>query len=467
MLLVGICQFHLPLPAQTITQDEFLKQIVRVHPFFEKERLMPRIEEKERNSLLGAQDWNLLSSLNYSHEEPAIAIAGPEKTDAFSLEGGLEKVFWKTGGRLTASFSSFHAEIEIDPIFGVPDTWFQNQFAVTYVHPLLKNKNGFLDRLQYDLKKFDIDFSEVQSFENREDFLAGVALQFLDWVFLTEQRRIVEERLKLSKEELERTRRKREANLVEQADVIRAEDAVRIWKQNQVLVDSRWKATQAELAVLSKNSDIYKLRPEFPLYEVIELIPLEEAVNELKENSRLLAALDIRLGQLGHSRQGFEETLKPDLSLVTQFNIKNAAQSFGGSLKTDKPDALVGLQLSVPLGNRTAHYQIAKTDLQIAQLERELEDLTLALEAALTDIYIQIRELEKVLRLNQEQIESARERTEEELKLYNQGRGELTFVIQSRDNEQNAQLTYAANAITYHKLLIEYRSLMDQLYTVE
>lgn len=48
-----------------------------------------------------------------------------------------------------------------------------------------------------------------------------------------------------------------------------------------------------------------------------------------------------------------------------------------------------------------------------------------------------------ILTLNQEQIESAKERTKEELKLYNKGRGDFTFVILSRDNEQNAKLTYA------------------------
>ena len=93
-----------------------------------------------------------------------------------------------------------------------------------------------------------------------------------------------------------------------------------------------------------------------------------------------------------------------------------------------------------------------------------MEEVAVALASALTSLHIQLSELEEVLALNQEQIESARERTEEELKLYNQGRGELTFVIQSRDNEQNAKLTLAQNALTYHKLLIEYQALTDQLF---
>ena len=81
------------------------------------------------------------------------------------------------------------------------------------------------------------------------------------------------------------------------------------------------------------------------------------------------------------------------------------------------------------------------------------------------NLLISIKEMEKVLVLNQEQIESAKAKTREELRLYNQGRGILTFVIQSRDNEEQAKLTYAQNAANYHKLILQYRALMDELFT--
>ena len=245
--------------------------------------------------------------------------------------------------------------------------------------------------------------------------------------------------------------------------MIRTEDAVRIAKQNQVFVESQWNALQAELAVFSQNDELYHVGPEFDLYQVEELMPLEEAISQLKENSRLIRTVGIRLDQLEYARKGVEETLKPELSVVAQFNLKNADEGLGGSLKMDKPDAVVGVQFGFPLEHRTARCQIAKTDLQRAQLEKQMEALTLTLTSTLTSLHIQIRELENVLALNREQIESAKERTKEELKLYNQGRGELTFVIQSRDNEENAKLTYARNALTYHKLIVEIRALMDQL----
>lgn len=449
--------------AQTITQEEFLNQLKQKHPLFEKEGLTAQIQKEERKSYLGAEDWNIFSSASFYHEEPSIAIAGPEKMDALMLNGGVERLFWRTGGRLSASFSSNWSTIEIDPVFRFPESFYENKIALTYVHPLMKNKNGFLNQLQYELKQFDIDFSEVEALENQEDFLANSASKFLNWVLLTEQGKIVSERLKLSEEELGRTKRKREAHLVDQVDVIRAEDAVRIAKQSQMLVEARAKALQAELAELSLNKELYNLGPEFDLYQLQELVPLEEAILQLKQDARIIKILKIRLKQLDYSRRGFEERLKPDLSLVAQLNTKNLDESFGKALAMDKPDALVGIQLSFPLEKRTAKSQVSRTDLQIAKLEKQVEEINLSLVSAVTNLHIQIKEMEKVLELNQEQIESAQEKTKEELKLYNQGRGSLTFVIQSRDSEQNAKLTYAQNSIFYHQLMLQYHSLMDEL----
>jgi outer membrane protein TolC len=463
LAVVGLFNLLPPLYAQTITRDEFLNRLKQVHPLFEKENLTARIEKEDRKALAGAEDWNLLSSMTYSHEQPAIAGLGPERTDAISAGGGFEKLFWKTGGRLSTSLSFNRVDLKIDPLYGFPDTYYQNQFSITYIHPLSQNRNGFLDRFGYELKRFDIDFSEIQALENQESFLARFAKKFLDWVFLAEQEKIVSERLALSKEALANIRKKREANLVDAVDVLRAEDAVRISKQNLVLVLSKGNGLQAELAVLSQNDDLYNLKPEYDLYEIESLPPQDDAMLQLKRDSRLIKTLNIRIQQLKYSRLGFEETMKPQLSLLAQFNIKNAGENFGEALGMDKPDVIGGLQFSVPLGNRISKSRIAKTDLQVAQLEKQRDELTLDLEAALTNLYIQIEELKKVLTLNQEQIESAQAKTAEELRLYNQGRVDLTFVIQSQDGEQDAKLTFAFNALTHQKLLVEYRALMDLL----
>lgn len=96
VFLITLCYLPVLLPAQTITQDEFLNLLIKTHPLFEKEKLTTQIEKEEQNNYLGAEDWTFFSAANFSHLEPAIAYAGPEKMDTFSLDGGLERFFWKT-----------------------------------------------------------------------------------------------------------------------------------------------------------------------------------------------------------------------------------------------------------------------------------------------------------------------------------------------------------------------------------
>ena len=90
--------------------------------------------------------------------------------------------------------------------------------------------------------------------------------------------------------------------------------------------------------------------------------------------------------------------------------------------------------------------------------------MTLSLEASLSSLHTQLNKLGEVLVFNLEQIESARLRTIEETKIYEQGRGDLTFVIMSRDNEESSKLTYAENALNYQKLWLQFQALMDRLY---
>lgn len=450
--------------AETISQDAFLGRLRQTHPIFEREKLSAQIEQQTRDAYLGGQDWHVQSSLFYLHDEPSFVVAGPEKTDAISISGGLERALWSTGGRLSASFSSTHARLTSDPFLGLPESYFENRLAVTYSHPLMRNKKGALDRLEYELSRFDIDVSEVIAAENEEAFLARSAAKFLDWVFLIEQHLIVTERLRLSEEQLERTREKRAANLIDEVDVIRAEDAVRQARQNLLLIESRSEALRSELAVLVQDSSLNDMTPAYDLYETPDLPSLSEAATLLRENSRLLKTLAIRIDQQKLLRSGFEEQGKADLSVVAQLGLKNAEYSYGRSLAMDIPEARIGLQLGFPVENRTSRAKVTRTDLVTMQLEKQLEEITLDLSSAVTNLITQAAQLKTVLQLNREQIASAQKKTAEELKLYDQGRGELTFVIQSRDSEQAARLTHAANALTYHKLVLQIRELTDQLY---
>lgn len=456
---------HVPLHARSLSKDAFVALLEANHPVFQKERLSRSIQEAEQERYLGETDWNLSSSLTWSREEETISLFSPELTNALTLRTGVSKQFWDTGGRLSAtySFGRTSSTFEASPLFTYPERFYENSIELQYSQPILRNRGGRLTRLQYDLEAFDVDAADMQARENIEQFLADALSQYLDWVYLEEQKKIMTRRLDLSRKELRRTERKFSAYLVDSVDVIRSEDAVNTWMQNLGLVESRLSALRSELSVLVGDSVFLTGNPSFDLYTLPRPGPLSSAREKL-ERSRVLRILALRKEQLDLGARGVKETGKPDLSLVAAVTAKSAAERTGDSFAFDRQDAALGLQLSVPIENTAAKADYRRNRLQTLQVEKEKEDASLSLNATLSSLDRQLTQLRRVIELNRKQIETARLRTIEETKTYEQGRGDLTFVIMSRDNEESAKLAYAENALNYQKLWVRYQALLDELY---
>ena len=467
-----LCALFQSAFSQTITLDEFLDSVRADHPFFIREALSSDIEQMDGQRFLGNQDWIVSSTPYLRHQEPLeTSPFVPKSINSLGFAVGADRAFWKTGGRLSLSWSTDFTDQETRDIIipGIvtipsgPARFYQHGVFAAYSHPLLKNRGGRLDRLGYDLAGYSADSAELNSLENRENFLLDIGLRFLDWVLRSEQIRIAKERLRLAEEQLGQVERRYKSNLVDKVDVLRSEDAVRIAKQNILLLESLWKAKRAELATISQNDQIYDYDPMFDLYATKPLLPVDEAVSMLMDNTRSLRSLDVVEEQLGYQRQGLEDATRPQLDLSVSAGLIEGDNSFGESITLGKPDFTVGVQFVYPLGNRSAEAEVEKIDLQIRQLQNDIRNTKLELESVARNLYIQTQEMEKVLALNREQIESAGRKTEEETKLYNQGRSRLTFVIQSRDSEENSKLIYAENAALYQKLLLQYAALMDEL----
>ncbi len=451
--------------AETLTLQNFLSSL-KTHPIFVKGTIDNKIIREQQNEMQTAEDWLLKSSAFYSHDEPSFAIAGPERTDAIQLSGSIERLYWKNGSRLQAAFQTTGANIKLNPIYGIPSTYYENELTVSYILPLLKNKNGFLNRLEYELKNFEIDITETLASEEQENFLTSYAMKYLDWVYLIEQKIIIEERIQISKELLENNRKKRDANLIDNVDVIRSENAVTIAEQNLLFIESEISSLLAELSEIVGSVQLEDSTPLFDLYENHERLDYNSLNDSLLVGSRILQTIITQVEQLQYLKRGYTEDDKSSLDLITQLGLKNAADDIPNSLVLDKPNFSVGLQLSFPLGKRKSKSKSLQADLKVESLKNQLDNLKRNLSSNLAKLVTQLNLFDEILEKNKQQIVSATKKTAEEIKLYDKGRGQLTFVILSRDEEQAAKLAYAANALFYQKLFIQYYSLTDQLISM-
>lgn len=474
-VLIFACAVVPVARGDSITLEEFLLTIQQNHPLIIEENLVPEIERVNREQYLADRDWRFNARQSLYNSKPVTTSSfQPSRITEVKLDASLGRTLWSTGGTFSMGMTStrtdqtlpglsFPSELGLVSISTGASRLYEHRLSLNYSQPLLRNYGGRLDRLEYDLSDYNVTVAELEAFENQEDFLRDLGFQYLDWVYLQEQAIIAERRLRLAEEQLEQITEKHDANLVDKIDVLRAEDAVRTARQNVVLLQSQFTARRAELAVLAQDTGINAMIPAHDIYAFAELPPAEEASVRMVQNSRLLQALALRRDQLRERRSGFAEIGRPSLDLDFGLGLTGGDDGFGNSLELTKPDFSVAFEFAHALGANAAKSDVARSDIEIRRLEAQVDRITLELKSTLAGLLIQLYELEQVLELNREEIESATLRTAEELKLYEQGRGELTFVIQSRDNEQNARLTHAQNAIAYHKLLLQYRALTDQL----
>ncbi len=467
---------HFPAFAQTFTMDDFLARVRESHPFFKKEALLSDIERKEQEKFLGDEDWVVRASPFYSHEESAWAGSFfPKEVDQTGINAALERTYWRTGGRLSFSYDYAKTDQGLDDVVipfnglsavipGDSGIFHENSLAVTYTHPLLRNRKGVLSRLAYDLQGYNIEAADLSVVENQENFLLDTGDRFLDWVLLTERRRILKVRYQLALEELQRTIKKRKQNLVDEVDVIRARDAVLNAEQKVLRTEADWKGTKQELAVVAQFQTGYDFMPEYDIYSFVELPEEADAIVKLRQKSRVLNVFKILIRQLEHKKKGALEQSKPQLDFNVSGGLKSSDGNLEDSYGMDKPQLLASLNFSYPLGNRTARADILKAGLEKDRVREDMKNMSLELESRLRNILTRLKELEKVLEVNKKQVVVAKEKTNAELHRYEQGRIELTFVIQSRDHEQNVQLIHAQNGVVYHKLVLRYLALTDKLF---
>jgi outer membrane protein TolC len=452
--------------AGNITLTQFLETLAQTHPLFERELMNVQIAQEEKESLTGIENWTISSGANLNYISYSPVTAGLENTRGVSFTSSVSRHFWSSGGNLSAGLTVGANALgySSDPMYSsMADASFDNKVSLSYTQPLLKNWKGVLSKLEYDLKDIEIVLTRVQILENQEDFLSSSAQSFLNWVYYTAVMQIVQERLQFSRELLDETKQKRERNLVDEVDVIRAKTSLSLSEQNRVTVGSNLISLAKQLSILTQDENLVNRTPEFGLYEIHELPELEAVIDDFKENSRVLRQLRLSLQQLEVVRRGNMESTKPDLNLTVQVATKKSDDSFGSALAMDKPEASLGLTYAFPMENTEARSDLLTVELQIAQLAKQIEELEITQISALTSIYVQLKQMEEILELNRQQIELAREKTVEETATYNRGRGDFTYVISSQDEEESAKLTYALNALTYQQLYIEYLALTDQL----
>ncbi len=450
-----------------LTPDGLFRAIEENHPLFQRTTYGPQIIEKEKAALRASEDMNLSSSFEIGHQPQTSSMSSLKNTTGVTLSGSASRMYWSTGGVLTAGAelgSSWMSYEDSPTTASLDNNSFENSIYVTYLQPLMKNYKGTLNRIPREMKDIEIDVDALQSAEEKENLLASNMDSYLYWVYYIEIDEILENRLALSRESLERNLDKRRSNLIDEVDIVRNRASV---KSTELAIQSNKMQMDALLAGLARTTgveNISEMTPVFALHEMPELPPLEDILTDFSENSRTLGQLRKSIEQIEYTRLIYEEQLKDDLSAFGRAGLTEADPNFGKALLIHKPEIAIGLTWEFSREKTDIRNNLEALSLSIEQLEKQIDETELAIESSIRSIYSQLVALQGVLATIEEQYELAKEQTAEEIKLYEMGRSDYSYVIQSQDSEESIRQSYAQNALTWHRLRQNLLSLTDSMY---
>ena len=442
-----------------ITLDDFLTTAY-THPTITQQRLAIDASTADILRTKGANAITLTASPYYSDEEPIQTNPfSPAESTIYGINAGLSKSIWTTGGTLslTAETNKFEQTFHNNSFSDI--LIYQNTVSLTYSQPLLKNIAGILSRLDYDIAKLDKTITTLTVDEKHEQFLLGMGRHYLDWALLQEQEKIYTTRYEIAYYDLDLTKKKRRSNLVTSVDVLRSEDAFRQAKEQLVLIRSQLKAKQTQLSTVLDSPTLQTTSPNFKLFVTAPLPSIDQPIH----TSRLLTQLKVEQAKAKRRIQAGKNNTRSNLSLDTTLGLADGNESPNDARSFDKSTYQVALNYSRPIGQRTSKAELTQFKLAATQLTMQRDALTRDLNATAKSLLIQLHELTRILRLNQEQIALARKRTKDEYRYYTQGRNQFNVVLESRANEQQRQLAYASNAHRFHTLWLQYLALTDQL----
>lgn len=462
----------LGLAAEPVTLEGYLARVQAVHPLFRAERLALQLADAETAALRGAEGWVLQATPSLGTEEPVSNSSfSPSDSTTLGMGVDLERSLWRTGSRVGVNWDYLYQEQEAAtvPIFGpngelsdfetgLPE-FHQHGLFLSFTQPLLKNRGGGQDRLAADVREITARAERLRSRENEEDFLLRLAGRYLEWRLQDQELLVAEDRAVLAQGQLDFIMRRRLENQAAQVDVLRARS-----DQNSVAQAVRRArlsrdAVAAELAVLAQ----WPAMPTAVDEDLFATNDLAMVGVNVPAGLRVLDIFEFEADRLLREAAGLVDSERAQLDLDLSAGLSGGDATFGESASLDQPSARAALVFRYPLGNRVAKKQVEINRLQREQVIAQMEQTAMQLASSIGVLETQLTQTIELLALSAAQIELARERTEEELEQYRQGRSSLAFVIQSQDAEATAEVLHLRTAVGFQKLRLEHEALLDRL----
>ncbi len=311
-----------------------------------------------------------------------------------TLAGGifLEKYF-PTGTTLIlgAGTRKTDASFYEDPVYA-------SRLGMTVTQALLKGYGTGVNLARVRQARLETRMSEYELRGFVASLVADVERTYWDYALARRQIEIVEESLKVARQQLDETRELIDVGRLAKAELaaVQAEVAT----QEQALIDARTTKESIRLKLLRllnpSVSDMWDRQIELVHQPSLPGVRMEAVSQHVAVSMRMRPVLNEARLELLHGNLELVKTrngLLPLMDLFVSLGKSGYADSFGGSISDitdDHYDALAGVRFRYPLVNRNAEALHRRTLLSRDQAQKALDNLLQLVEVDVRTAYIEV-----------------------------------------------------------------------------
>ena len=298
----------------------------------------------------------------------------------------------------TGTTVALEAGNEMDDSSLYDSSFYSTRLGMTVTQALLRGYGTDVNLAKLRQARLDTRMSEYELRGFTEFLVAEVERTYWDYALARRQIEIVEESLKVARQQLEETNQLIEVGRLAKAELaaVQAEVAA----QEQALIEARANKESIRLQLLRllnpQGPAIWQREVDLIYQPTLPDIKLEDVELHVAVAMRMRPVLNEARLEILHSDLELIKTrngLLPLMDLFITLGKSGYADSFGESvnnLKKDSYDALAGVRFEYPIFNRDAEALQRRAVLTREQAQKVLENLAQLVEVDVRTAYIEV-----------------------------------------------------------------------------
>ncbi|MGA6926925.1 MAG: TolC family protein [Desulfosarcina sp.] len=445
-----------------VTITEAILLCLQNNRSLEVQRLSPSIrqtiEDQERAAFDPAIDVEIAAG-RLKGERLARSGSDTERFTNDAVDGfiSLEQYF-PTGTTVTLGTGTLINDASL-----YEDRFYSTRLGMTVNQALLRGYGRDVNLARLQQARLDTRLSEYELRGYTEFLVAEVERTYWDYALARRQIEIVDESLKVARQQLDETN-----ELITVGRLARAELAAvqaEVAAQDQALIEARASKESIHLQLLRLLNPVGSgfwqreveliHRPTLPEIK-LEDVELHAAVSNRMRPVLNQARLEILRGDLEivRTRNG----LLPLMDLFITLGKSGYANSFGRSIENidgDSYDALAGIRLNYPVYNRDAKARHRRALLTREQSQKALENLSQLVEVDVRKAYIEVNRTQQQINASSVTRMFDEEKLRTETEKLRVGKSTSFLVAQAQRDLLASRITEVRSLVNYLKALID------------